>query len=62
MTSTIREEEKWRDGGFVGVIKKYKEPEYDPNKVVENLDDYDMRKGLGSRFHTFRSSFDRQEC
>ena len=55
-------EEKWHECDGIGTIKVVEKPKIDPNKEVENLDDYDVRHGLGGRFHNFKSRLDRMEC
>lgn len=54
-------EEKWIDCDFVGVIKKYDNEPKAPKEQVENLDDYDMRHGLGGRFCVVKSRFAHEE-
>ena len=54
-------EEKWIDCNFVGVIKKYDNEPNAPKEPVENLDDYDMRHGLGGRFCVVKSRFAHEE-
>jgi len=51
---------EWRSCNFTGTIKKY---EIEPKVIeeYENIDDYDVRNGFGSRVTITRSRFDREE-
>ena len=53
-------EEKWIDADFKGTIKVYDLEPKAPDEY-ENLDDYDVRHGLGGRFTVVHSRFDREE-
>ncbi len=53
--------EEWHDCNWVGTIKVYDNEPKQKDDVVENLDDYDMRKELGSRVRNVRSKFVMEE-
>ena len=52
--------EEWNDNGFVGIIRVFDNEPKAP-KEYENMDDYDVRHGLGGRFCVVKSRFEREE-